>query len=891
MKKTKSFIIFFLVISTITNVFAQAVDSWITNGDQSQLLQKQSQISFTNSNPGSTITINPSTTYQTIDGFGFCLTEGSCEAILSLPQAQQDAILNEFFNPTTGMGNDVVRISIGASDLSSSSYSYCDNSTDLNNFSLNGPDLTYLIPVLKRILAINPNIKILATPWSAPKWMKTVNSWIGGELKGEYYQPYAEYFVKYLNAMRAQGIEIWAITVQNEPENPYNEPSMKMIDESQLWFINAHLGPTLRNAGYNTKIIAFDHNCDNTAYPIKICNGSTYVDGAAFHLYAGDISALTTVKNATNKNVYFTEQYTASTGDFSGDFSWHTQNVTIGAVNNWAKTSFEWNLANNQDYGPRTPSGCNTCKGAITVNNGTSYTRNVSYYIIAQLSKFVKTGAIRIGSTCTDGAFSQVAFKNTDGSYVVVVYNNSGGKNFTIGVGSKSFTSYVPGWSAITLKWNESIPSITGLVTTYKDCDYAGSSAGLSIGDYTLSQLNALGVLDNDISSIKVTEGYKLVLFDSDNFQGASVEVTSTTNCLVGIGWNDKASSIKVMTNGVTNMNGTYYLQNRKSKLYMDVVGGLGATGDGANVQQYNLLNNPNQQFSFTHMTNGTYKILSVLSQKSLDVQDASLADKGNIQQWSDYSANNQQFIVVSTGDGYYKLVGKQSGKIVEVVDASTAIEANVQQFTNNNQTCGQWKFIPINSGTNSNNCSGTVSTDKTDANLSVQYNYNFSTSGNTVTASIEFPEAKVGLTGWCTVNGVKSSQLYSVNAEYKKLEFSGNYTAGQEVSIQWEIAWAENHMTTHTFTYTVGDNCIATNIEKNMIQPLIYPNPAQNDVYITVDKNATISIYDMLGQMKYNNTLEKGINSIDISNYSKAMYVVKISTEDSFKTFILRKE
>lgn len=782
-EKIGSLILVWIVAFSINSAFSQTVDSWITSGDQSKLLQKQTAISFSNSNPGSTITLNPGTTYQAIDGFGFCLTEGSCEVILSMPQAQQDAILNEFFNPTTGMGNDVVRISIGASDLSSSCYSYCDNSTDLNNFSLNGPDLTYVVPILKRILAINPAIKILATPWSAPRWMKSNNAWVGGDLKVECYQPYADYFVKYLNAMKAQGINIWAITVQNEPENPYNEPSMYLSDASELRFIDEHLGPTLRNAGYNTKIIAFDHNCDNTAYPIKVC-GSSYVDGSAFHLYAGNISALTTVKNATNKNVYLTEQYTSNTGDFSGDFSWHSQNVTIGAVNNWAKTSFEWNLANNQDYGPRTPGGCNTCRGAITITNSSSYTRNVSYYIIAQLSKFVKTGAVRIGSSCTDGAFSQVAFKNTDGSYVVVVYNNSAGKNFTVGIGTKSFSTYVPGWSAITLKWSESIPSTTGLVTVYKDCDYLGSSAGLSVGDYTLSQLTALGVLDNDISSLKITEGYKAVLYDSDNFQGSSVEVTATSNCLVEISWNDKVSSIKILTNGAANLNGTYYLQNRNSGLYMDVTGGLGATNDGANVQQYNLLNNANQQFAFTHLINGAYRILSVLSQKSLDVQDVSLVDGGNIQQWTDYSANNQQFIAVSTGNGYYKLVAKHSGKIVEVAGASTAIEANVQQWTNNNQTCGQWKLIPLNSKTAIDN------------------------------------------------------NVFVENA-----------------------------------------NCV------------IYPNPARNSVFIQTKENATICIYDMLGQTKYNGVLTKGTNTIDVSGYKNAMYIVRVATEKYSESFIFRKE
>ncbi|WP_431244300.1 hypothetical protein ACQ9BO_08095 [Flavobacterium sp. P21] len=195
--------------------------------------------------------------------------------------------MNDLYNPTTGLNASVIRISIATSDLSSSSYSYNETSgdTNMNNFSLNGPDLTYLIPIIKKIQLINPNIKILATPWTAPRWMKTNGSWVGGSLQTQYYAAYAKYFVKYIQAMQAQGISIWAITPQNEPENPNNEPSMLMNSTEQKNFINQQLGPQLVIAGYGgVKIIAFDHNCDNTAYPIDVLNNSSYVDGAAVSL-------------------------------------------------------------------------------------------------------------------------------------------------------------------------------------------------------------------------------------------------------------------------------------------------------------------------------------------------------------------------------------------------------------------------------------------------------------------------------------------------------------------------------------------------------------------------------------------------------------------------------
>jgi glucosylceramidase len=430
---------------------AQTSEVWLTTGSGSSKLAQQGSLTFgANSGSATTVTINEGSTYQTMDGFGFTLTEGSCEVINSLGSSQQTSLLNELFS-TGGVGITMLRISIGASDLSSSNYSYRDGAS----FSLAGPDLTYLIPMIKRILAINPNIKILATPWSAPRWMKSNGGWVGGTLNTSNYGDYATYFVDYLNAMKGQGINIWGITPQNEPENPYNNPSMTLTAQQELTFINNNLGPAVRNAGYSSlKIIGFDHNCDNTSYPTTVAS-SSYVDGSAFHLYSGNISALTTVKNNTGKNVYFTEQWTSSAGSFSGDLSWHTQNVTIGASNNWAKAVFEWNLANNSGIGPYTSGGCTQCLGAITINNSTTYTRNVAYYIISHFSKFVKPNAVRIGASSNHGNLITTAFKNSDGSKVAVVLNNSGGAlTFRIVWNNQSFTYSLAAGSVVTFKWN-----------------------------------------------------------------------------------------------------------------------------------------------------------------------------------------------------------------------------------------------------------------------------------------------------------------------------------------------------------------------------------------------------------------------------------------------------
>ena len=597
-----------IILLFITTVKAQTVTPWITSGDQTKLLQQQATVSFgTNSgtNP-STVTVNAGTTYQTMDGFGYTLTEGSCEVISGMAATQQNQLLNDLYNPTTGLNASVVRISIGASDLSSSSYSYNETSgdTNMNNFSLNGPDLTYLIPIIKKIKLINPSIKILATPWSAPRWMKTNSSWVGGSLQTQYYAAYAKYFVKYFDAMTAQGISIWGITPQNEPENPNNEPSMLMNSTEQKNFINNQLGPQMAAAGYGgIKIIAFDHNCDNTAYPIDVLNNSSYVDGAAFHLYLGNISAMSTVRNATSKNVYFTEQYTGSGGSFSGDFGWHMQNVVIGSTNNWSKTVLEWNAANNSGLGPRTPGGCNTCLGAITVNNSTSYTKNVAYYIIGQISKFVKPGALRISSSSSSGSIFSAGFKNPDGSIALVVYNSGSANTIKVVSGPAAFNYSVPASSAVTFNWGTGTPPVTGLPGYYNVIS-RNSNKGLDVAD------NA------------TTSGSRIQQYDITNGGGSNQR------------W-------KFVSDG----SGNYYIIVKSTGMYLAPENN--GTADGLKVQQKTFSASNEFKWTVTSLGGGYYKIINVNSGKSLDVENVSTANGANIQMWTYTGGLNQQWQLV----------------------------------------------------------------------------------------------------------------------------------------------------------------------------------------------------------------------------------------------------
>jgi glucosylceramidase len=439
------------------------VSFWITNGNQSALLQRQSvTLSFgTNNNSYPYIDVDSTQKFQSIDGFGFTLTGGSAAVINAMNTAGKASLLKELFgSDSSSIGISYLRLSIGSSDLNASVFSYDDmtpglTDTTLSHFNL-GPDTTDLIPLLKQILVINPDIKIIAAPWSAPVWMKDNGSTIGGSLLPAYYNVYAKYFVTYIQQMKAQGITLAAITPQNEPLNPGNNPSMFMAATDQSTFIKNSLGPAFQVAGITTKIVVYDHNCDNPGYATTILSDvatSVFVDGSAFHLYAGNINALTQVHNAyPSKNVYFTEQYTSNTSSFAGDFQWHLTNVIIGSMINWSRNALEWNLANDASFGPHTPGGCTTCKGALTIT-GSTVSRNQGYYIVAQASKFVPPGSVRIASNQISN-FQNVAFETPAGKKVlIIINNNTSSASFNIRFKNKWVTTTLQAGSAGTYVW------------------------------------------------------------------------------------------------------------------------------------------------------------------------------------------------------------------------------------------------------------------------------------------------------------------------------------------------------------------------------------------------------------------------------------------------------
>jgi glucosylceramidase len=456
------------------------VTIYVTTGTRTQDFQKHAVDFSEKSNMSpATIRLEPATRYQTMDGFGAAVTGSTCYNLMQMTQENRDKFLNETFSPTGGMGMSYIRISIGCSDFSLSEYTCCDT-PGIENFTLTSEEIAYVIPILKDILAINPDVKIMGSPWTCPRWMKVnnltdlqpFNSWTSGQLNPAYYADYAAYFVKWIQAFEQQGIKIYSVTPQNEPLNRGNSASLFMGWEEQLEFVKNNLVPAFKAASLNTKIYLFDHNynydnmADQNDYPVKIYDAginSDVVAGAAYHNYGGDKSELLDIHGRyPDRELVFTE---TSIGTWNDGRNLEVRliddmrEVALGTVNNWCKGVIVWNLMLDSERGPNREGGCQTCYGAVDIDrsNYSSITRNSHYYIIGHLSSVVKPGAVRIGTSgFPDAGFYFSAFENTDGTYAVVLLNsNAGNKTITLDDGTHHFSYEVPAKSVISYLWKK----------------------------------------------------------------------------------------------------------------------------------------------------------------------------------------------------------------------------------------------------------------------------------------------------------------------------------------------------------------------------------------------------------------------------------------------------
>lgn len=441
-----------------------------TTGDQSQLLALQPTLNWHAGNGISNlvITINEATVYQTMDGFGASLTDSSASLIWNqLSSAQQSALMQQLFSPSTGIGISFLRQPMGASDFSASgNYSYDDmpagqTDTAMANFSI-AHDTAYILPLLKQALSLNPALKVVGLPWSPPAWMKTSGTMNGGNINPAYYASLAQYFVLFVQAYQQQGVPIYAVSPQNEPLNSNTSyPTAYLAAADETTFVVNYLGPALQGAGLSqTKIFAYEHNWDHPEYAQTVLGSSagSFVAGSSFHCYAGDESAQTTVETAyPAKDIWFTECSGTAGSSFAGDLVWNAHHLLIGATRNWARSVSLWNLALDQNSGP-TNGGCMNCRGVVTIDRSVTPAKisfNVEYYVLGHLAKFVTPGAKRIDSnTFGMGSIEDVAFHNPDGSKVLLVLNSGqSAGSFSVQWNGQAFESTLAAGALATYNW------------------------------------------------------------------------------------------------------------------------------------------------------------------------------------------------------------------------------------------------------------------------------------------------------------------------------------------------------------------------------------------------------------------------------------------------------
>jgi glucosylceramidase len=468
---------------------------WVTTPDRAEQLHERAPVAFAaGTSDAPTIVLDPDSTYQSVDGFGASITDSSAAVLYRLDPAARDRAMRSLFDPAEGIGVSFLRQPVGSSDFTAAAehYTYDDvapGETDfaLRHFSI-AHDEARILPLLRRAKQLNPRLKVMATPWSPPAWMKTGDSLIGGRLIDDprVYDAYARYLVKFVRAYAKAGVPIDFLSVQNEPQNrrPSGYPGTDMPVRQAAAVISA-LGPKLQAASPRTKILGYDHNWSThpadiestppgedpeTDYPYRLLEtrAAKWIAGTAYHCYSGDPSAMTALHDAyPRKGIWFTE-CSGSHGAtdtpeqiFRGTLTWHARNIIIGTMRNWAKSAVNWNIALDSTGGPHL-GGCDTCTGLVTLLPDGTLSRDAEYFTIGHAAKFVRPGAVRIGSTSFgttgwNGQIMDVAFRNPDGSTALIVHNeNDDPRTFAVRSGDQQFEYTLPGGALATFTWPKS---------------------------------------------------------------------------------------------------------------------------------------------------------------------------------------------------------------------------------------------------------------------------------------------------------------------------------------------------------------------------------------------------------------------------------------------------
>lgn len=446
---------------------AGPAELWITSADESQKLAPQPPVAATGAALGDeAVTIDTARHFQKVHGFGAAITDASAELLSALPEDKRKALMAELFGRANGgLGLSFTRLTVGASDFSPTHYSYDDtpgNTPDpeLRYFSIE-PARRYVLPRAREALAINPELRVMISPWSAPAWMKTTKSLIQGQLLPQYYPAFADYLARVVEGFGREGVPVSMLTIQNEPDfEPDSYPGMRVNPPERATIIGRHLGPLLKKRGLDTQILDYDHNWDNPEMPWKVLADPVarrFVAGVAWHCYEGDVAAQSQVHDAfPDKDAWFTE---CSGGEWAPKFGetlgWMTDKLIIGGANNWSRGTLLWNLALDPAHGPH-KGGCGDCRGVVTIDpRAGAVTRNVEYYVLGHASRYVLPGAWRVGVARRGGGIEAAAFLNRDGSRVAILHRTKGDGPVTLAIDGRRYTLPLAEGSVATLRWRQ----------------------------------------------------------------------------------------------------------------------------------------------------------------------------------------------------------------------------------------------------------------------------------------------------------------------------------------------------------------------------------------------------------------------------------------------------
>jgi glucosylceramidase len=447
----------------------------VTTDDQKRQMQVQPATSFTTTTGGlNVIYVDETQTYQPIEGVGAAFTDSAAYLLNEVAQKSVlTSTLSDLFTRTgNGIGLSFMRTPMGASDIARTQYSYDDNGgtpdPTLASFSI-AHDQADVIPIILQARTLNPQMKLMASPWSPPGWMKTSGSMVGGALQSGMYTPFANYFVKYLQAYSAAGINVDYISLQNEPLYvPADYPGMCMPPSpggscgavasptDQTTALRDYVLPALSAASLTTKVLVYDHNWDTPTYPQAVLadptiQASAQVAGSAWHGYGGTPGVMTTIQNYFPAQANYQTEHSGGTfvaDQVKADFEEITQ-----VMRNSGRAYVKWSLALDQTMGPH-DGGCGNCTPIVTVNNSTgAITYDIEYYTLGHFSKYILPGAVRIYSSNTLGIVS-AAFLNADGSKALVAFNDSGStQSFSVQWGNQSFAYTLPSLAGTTFTW------------------------------------------------------------------------------------------------------------------------------------------------------------------------------------------------------------------------------------------------------------------------------------------------------------------------------------------------------------------------------------------------------------------------------------------------------